>query len=140
MENGNFVITNNINIDASVRSSVRYNLVHKMMEENFSRWISQQSSLNLIQKLIDECKKQNISLVFLFINLVNSQSYFYNKSWIFESITSNEFTIFSYAPDFAEFYCFIELSNREKEYANWIPNFAWGKKKGNYFIIFYVLA
>jgi len=90
------------NIDLNnVKTSIRYVMVSKMMEENFSRWISQQSSLNLIQKLIDECKKQNISLVFIFLNLVNSQSYFYYQIWVFESITSNEFTIFSYAPDFA---------------------------------------
>jgi serine/threonine-protein phosphatase 2A regulatory subunit B'' len=62
MENGTFVITNNINIDATVRTSVRYNLVHKMMEENFSKWLSQPNTMTLITKLIEDCKKPNISL------------------------------------------------------------------------------
>ncbi len=52
------------NIDLnSVKTSIRYVMVSKMMEENFTRWISQQSSLNLIQKLIEDCKKPNICLV-----------------------------------------------------------------------------
>ncbi len=62
MENDNFVINNN-NIDANVRSSIRYMLVHKMMDENFTKWLSQPSTNNLIKKLIEDCKKPNISLV-----------------------------------------------------------------------------
>ena len=53
-----------INIDMNnIKTSIRYVMVSKMMEENFSRWMSQQASINLIQKLIEDCKKPNISLV-----------------------------------------------------------------------------
>ncbi len=61
MESGTFMI--NSNIDNSVRASVRYTLVHKMMEDNFSKWLSTQSSYDLINKLIEDCKKPHISLV-----------------------------------------------------------------------------
>jgi hypothetical protein len=62
MEGGNIVLCNNI--DQNIKSSVRYGLVQKMMEENFNKWISQQNTFNLIQKLLEDCKKSNISLVF----------------------------------------------------------------------------
>jgi hypothetical protein len=62
MEGGNIVLCNNI--DQNIKSSVRYGLVQKMMEENFNKWISQQNTFNLIQKLLEDCKKPNISLVF----------------------------------------------------------------------------
>ena len=55
------------NIDFSVRNSVRYTLANKMMDENFMKWISLPSSMNLIQKLIEDCKKPNISLVKLYL-------------------------------------------------------------------------
>ena len=61
MESGNTVFINNI--DQNVKSSVRYCLVQKMMEENFSKWMSQQNTVNLINKLLEDCKKPNISLV-----------------------------------------------------------------------------
>ena len=61
MESGAFMI--NSNIDNSVRASVRYTLVHKMMDDNFSKWLSTQNSFNLISKLIEDCKKPHISLV-----------------------------------------------------------------------------
>jgi hypothetical protein len=51
------------NIDNNVRNSVRYILVHKMMEENFTKWAAQPATQNLLQKLIEDCKKPNISLV-----------------------------------------------------------------------------
>lgn len=51
------------NIDSSIRNSIRYSLVNKMMEENFNKWLAQTSTLSLIQKLIEDCKKPNISLV-----------------------------------------------------------------------------
>jgi hypothetical protein len=74
MEGGNIILCNNI--DQNIKTSVRYGLVQKMMEENFNKWISQQNTLNLIQKLIEDCKKPNISLVLFKINLVNPQSDF----------------------------------------------------------------
>jgi hypothetical protein len=53
-----------VNIDINnIKTSIRYVMVSKMMEENFSRWMSQQASINLIQKLIEDCKKPNISIV-----------------------------------------------------------------------------
>lgn len=52
------------NIDSNVKNNVRYVLVQRMMEENFNKWISQQATMNLVQKLIEDCKKPNISLVF----------------------------------------------------------------------------
>lgn len=66
------------NIDFSVRNSVRYTLANKMMDENFMKWISLPSSMNLIQKLIEDCKKPNISLVKLSFKLVYSKPYFYD--------------------------------------------------------------
>lgn len=56
----------NTNIDSSIRNSVRYNLVQKMMDDNFTKWIYQKNNFALIQKLIDDCKKTNISLVIKF--------------------------------------------------------------------------
>lgn len=61
MESGTFTVNNNI--DSTIRNSVRYMLVQKMMEENFNKWMSQSNTINLIQKLIEDCKKPNISLV-----------------------------------------------------------------------------
>jgi hypothetical protein len=63
MDSATLVLNNSSNIDANIRNSVRYMLVHKMMEENFTKWLSQSSTMNLVQKLIDDCKKPNISLV-----------------------------------------------------------------------------
>lgn len=51
------------NLDGSIKSSVRYKLVHKMMEENFLKWVTQSSTMNMLQKLVEDCKKPNISLV-----------------------------------------------------------------------------
>ena len=51
------------NINANVKTNVRYTLVQKMMEENFTKWLSQTSTINMVAKLIEDCKKPNISLV-----------------------------------------------------------------------------
>ena len=75
MENAGLSIENNINIDSSLRNSVKYLLAHKLMDEHFTKWIAQQSTINLIQKLIEDCKKPNISLVFFPKNLEHSKSY-----------------------------------------------------------------
>lgn len=56
---------NNIDMN-NVKSSIRYVMVSKMMEENFTKWMSLQTSINLIQKLIEDCKKPNFSLVIIF--------------------------------------------------------------------------
>jgi hypothetical protein len=53
----------NNNIGANLKTSVRYTIVQKMMEENFTKWLSQQNTFGMINKLIDDCKKPNISLV-----------------------------------------------------------------------------
>ncbi len=50
-------------IDQTIRSNIRYVLVKKTMEQNFTKWISQNNSINLIKKLIEDCKKPNISMV-----------------------------------------------------------------------------
>lgn len=65
-------------IDQTIRSNIRYVLVKKTMEQNFTKWISQNNSINLIKKLIDECKKPNISMVILNLIIfpVNSKSNF----------------------------------------------------------------
>lgn len=52
-------------IDQTIRTNIRYVLVKKTMEQNFTKWISQNNSINLIKKLIEECKKPNISMVIL---------------------------------------------------------------------------
>lgn len=52
----------NNNIATNLKSSVRYTLVQKMMEENFTKWLTQSNTIGLIYKLIDDCKKPNISL------------------------------------------------------------------------------
>lgn len=50
-------------VDQTIRSNIRYVLVKKTMEQNFTKWLSQANSMNLIKKLIEDCKKTNISLV-----------------------------------------------------------------------------
>jgi len=50
-------------IDQTIRSNIRYVLVKKTMEQNFTKWISQNNSINLIKKLIEDCKKPDISMV-----------------------------------------------------------------------------
>jgi hypothetical protein len=47
----------------SIKSNIRYTLVQKMMEENFSRWLAQPNTINLVTKLIEDCKKPNINMV-----------------------------------------------------------------------------
>jgi hypothetical protein len=50
-------------IDQTIRSNIRYVLVKKTMEQTFNKWVSQSNTINLIKKLIDDCKKPNISMV-----------------------------------------------------------------------------
>ncbi len=50
-------------IDQTIRNNIRYVLVKKTMEQNFTKWLSQSNSINLIKKLIEDCKKPNITLV-----------------------------------------------------------------------------
>jgi hypothetical protein len=50
-------------MSSNLKSNIRYTLVQKMMEENFSRWLSQANTINLVMKLIDDCKKPNINMV-----------------------------------------------------------------------------
>ena len=45
----------------SVKSNIRYKLCNKMMQENFLLWFSQPSTAKLIKKLIDDCKKNNVT-------------------------------------------------------------------------------
>jgi hypothetical protein len=61
MEFGSHVAASSI--DNSIRNSVRYTLVHKMMEENFCKWLSHQNTTNMIFKLIEDCKKPQILMV-----------------------------------------------------------------------------
>lgn len=50
-------------IHPKIRKSVRYQLVQKMMEDNIEKWFSQPSTFSLIEKLIEDCKKKNVTLV-----------------------------------------------------------------------------
>ena len=46
---GPIPVSNNIDMN-NVKTSIRYVMVSKMMEENFTRWMSLQTSFNLIQE------------------------------------------------------------------------------------------
>jgi hypothetical protein len=37
--------------------------VSRMMEEYFTRWVSESGSLNIAQKILEDCKKPNFSIV-----------------------------------------------------------------------------
>jgi len=50
-------------IDNTIRGNIRYILVKKTIEQNFTKWISQNNTINQIKKLIEDCKKPNISMV-----------------------------------------------------------------------------
>ena len=45
----------------SVKSNIRYKLCSKMMQENFLIWFNQPSTIKLLEKLIEECKKNNVT-------------------------------------------------------------------------------
>ena len=45
----------------SIKSNIRYKLCNKMMQENFLIWFNQPSTVKLIKKLIEDCKKNNIT-------------------------------------------------------------------------------
>ena len=46
----------------TVKSNIRYKLCAKMMQENFILWFSQPSTAKLIKRLLEDCKKNNITL------------------------------------------------------------------------------
>ena len=46
----------------SVKSNIRYKLCAKMMQENFLFWFSQPSTAKLIKNLLENCKKNNITI------------------------------------------------------------------------------
>lgn len=52
-----------LSIDTSIRTNIRYILVQKSMEQNFNKWLSQNNTFNLIKKIIEDCKRPNISMV-----------------------------------------------------------------------------
>ena len=54
---------NSMNND-HLRSNVRYVLSQNMMKEYFSKWIVQQVNNGFIQKLVEDCKKTSISMVY----------------------------------------------------------------------------
>ena len=49
-------------IHPSIKKNIRYKLCDKMMEENLITWFSQPQTLQLVQKLINDCKQKNIAL------------------------------------------------------------------------------
>ena len=53
------------------KSNIRYVLSSKMMKENFITWISQPTTLTLIERLLEDCKKPSISLVIIISNVYN---------------------------------------------------------------------
>jgi CRISPR/Cas system endoribonuclease Cas6 (RAMP superfamily) len=46
----------------SVKSNIRYKLCAKMMQENFLFWFSLPSTSKLIKNLLENCKKNNITI------------------------------------------------------------------------------
>ena len=46
----------------TVKSNIRYKLCAKMMQQNLLLWFSQPSTANLIKRLLEDCKKNNITL------------------------------------------------------------------------------
>ena len=45
-----------------VKSNIRYKLCSKMMQENFIFWLNQPSTIKLVKSLLDNCKKNNITM------------------------------------------------------------------------------
>ncbi len=52
-----------------LEKNLRYTLSSNMMNEYFLQFINQNNTLNIIENLIKECKKNNINLVSLFIKI-----------------------------------------------------------------------
>ncbi len=102
MEGTLFSSNSNINFDSSIRSTVRYTLTHKMMEDNFNKWISQNTTLSLIHRLIEDCKKPNISLSTpspIFVTRVNplNQSQTLNQQFSFmPPVSPNASSVLNY--------------------------------------------
>ncbi len=46
----------------AVKSNIRYKLCAKMMQENFIYWFSQPSTIKLVKNLLENCKKNNITI------------------------------------------------------------------------------
>ena len=47
----------------TIRQNIRYKLVSINTQQNFMKWISQSNTMDLIDKLIDQVKINNVSLV-----------------------------------------------------------------------------
>ena len=51
------------NYSSSERKGIKFNLTQKLINNLFYKWISTNNNYNHVKQLIDECKKQSISLV-----------------------------------------------------------------------------
>lgn len=78
-ENNNFQnsINNNFNNNLdmySIRQNIRYKLVSQSTQQNFIKWISQNNTMDLIDKLIEQTKNNSM-------NVSNPSPIFVSKSY-----------------------------------------------------------
>lgn len=50
-------------IHPEIRKGLRYKLVQKLMDEQMQNWLSQESTMKLVKKLISECKQKSANVV-----------------------------------------------------------------------------
>ena len=74
MENIGNILQDNYNnngIDMyTIRQNIRYKLVSMNTQQNFMKWLSQGNTMDLIDKLIDQVKNNNLSIVKIIIILL----------------------------------------------------------------------
>jgi hypothetical protein len=49
-------------VAAVYKGSVRYYIAKRKIEENFLRWLSQPNTAQLVNKLLDDCKRHSLQV------------------------------------------------------------------------------